>query len=298
MPWNIMAAVGAWTTRGTDLLTRNVPTAFERLLAQPRLTDFQRLMAQNVKKKPIPNIIVTAQRSTMLQALQRANIGLTLSSIFGQLGASVMRDVSQRRLEERYAWLMAPQHLEQIWRTPLQVQQPATIPEIIVTGQRPAPSVPSWSRLTLPLWVFDNFRVPLNIRAPRTQTQFEIEPPNVPRPTRTTTPQLPTVPLPVTQPFPGRSGGGMGLTRVGTRVLPSRQVRPRPRPQTQTLMQGYCPPAPKCTETEKRKKMRTVCWRKLVKEKRDPAKDKEYKWERIDCDTGRPIPSILQKLGV
>lgn len=298
LPANLYWMLGAFPLQQSEstLLTRTIPTAFERLMAQNVPTAFERLMAQPVRAKVMEEIIVTAPKPAVaLSALQRLNIFATLSSILGTLGAETAREISQQQQDEAYRWLMAERHLRRP-DSPLKTKpKPQPIPEIVVTGKRPAPSI-QWARIPWLSFLFD-MSLPFSAPKPKTQTEFKIDPPAVSKPTSTKAPASPGI-LPWSQPAPfgGPEFPTGNLTRLKEPGLPSPRTQIRPRTQTQAIRSGYCPPPPKCTK--EKKPNRTECWRKLVKEHRRPELDKEYKWERIDCDTGRPIPKILQLLGV
>lgn len=291
-PASIFFGLGAaWQGTEASLLTRNIPTAFERLLQQQTPSAFERLLQQPVRKRVMEEIVVKAPKpSPLLTGLQRLNIFATLSSVLGTLGAEVARDISQARLEREYGWLMAEQHLRRP-DSPLQtIAEPAPIPEIVVKGRRPAPSI-EWARFPWSPFAFD-FSLPFEAYRPQTQTEFELAPPQVERPTRTLPPGQPLAgPIPWAQPFGEPPTIRPDLTRFQEPALPSPRTRTQPRTQTDAIREGYCPPAPECTKEDEPD--RTECWRKLVKEHRRPEMDKEYKWERIDCDTGRPLPNIL-----
>ncbi len=58
-------------------------------------------------------------------------------------------------------------------------------------------------------------------------------------------------------------------------------------PRTQLAAASICPPCP--PSKKDKDKRRTECYKKMVYERAYPRWDDEYKWEEIDCLTGRPI---------
>lgn len=112
------------------------------------------------------------------------------------------------------------------------------------------------------------------------QTLAELLPDTSPNPLQTTFAQPKTKPKTKTQPKRKRPSTRTLLTGFQPGMLTS------PLPQTAPQMAGFCPPCPKPTRTVKK---RNKCYKTLVKEARDPRRDKKYRWIEIDCDTGREL---------
>lgn len=120
--------------------------------------------------------------------------------------------------------------------------------------------------------------------APKTKTKAQREKIIKQLPTVFSDPQTFRAPMPAPNPLADMASPPRTRYTALTDVQP-RMVEFRV-PATQTQRAAFCPPCPKKTET---KKKRRQCWKKLVREFADPRKDKVYKWERIDCRTGRPF---------
>ncbi|MGI9457521.1 MAG: hypothetical protein ACR2NU_13235 [Aeoliella sp.] len=291
--FSVVAAAGAAVaTPFEELLTKVKKSEFQKLLDKTRKTAFERLLEKPVQKKVVEEIVVQGSRSAAAaSAATRFNIFTSVASVLGILSAKIAEEISQQKLESEFAKLMARDRTKP--DSPLQTIPPdPPIPEIVVTGTRPFPTSSGGAPPRPPRPTFDliEFQRPQNILVdPKQDKLVTPRPPQLPRvrPTRFATPGgalLPsTVPLPI-----GDLGGG-DLTRFQGTVLPSQRPAPQTALQTQPAMAGFCPPCPKPT---KRRKRRSECWRKLVKEARNPANDKEFKWVRIDCDTGREIKSF------
>lgn len=263
------------------LMLRSVPSEFERLIAKP-LT------------KAIPEIVVTAKRSAgVLSFAERFNIATALATIGGTLAARISDDLSQARLDA-LGFEMTQEDFQRTGDTPTGTIDPEVIDEITVRARRPFPRLQ-----TLPEQRPPDFPPDLPTRvelAPQPLLPAEFSPPSIPRP------RLPDIQRQsdsATNPFADfqtQTGFGQSdLTRLKPSALESPQNKSQTSPRTFAPPQGMCEPCPKPTRT-RRKKNRTECYRKMVKEARNPANDKEFRWTKIDCDTGREIPPLVQLL--
>lgn len=296
-----------------QLMTRG-PTEFGRLLRKPSLL-------------PIDEIVVTAKRPAA-KAILRGALGTVGGVITGAatVGAMMADQISQRKLDEAFRVLMREPVKPK--DTPVRVKQEEPIPEIVVTGKRrptrpkfrflperqplgdvfsglmarPAFDAPSVKPIDLKVdspTLPEIFPDPIPTFDLRTQTQrrserrsprrsprlilatlAELVPETVARPLATTFTQPRTQPRTRTQPRRTRPDVRSPLTGFQPSMLTS------PLPQTQPRMAGFCPPCPKKTRTVKK---RNKCYKVLVKERRDPRRDKKHRWVEIDCDTGREL---------
>jgi hypothetical protein len=161
-----------------------------------------------------------------------------------------------------------------------QVAIPAAIPAIEIPPIT-APQIPRVTPTTTPRRVAVPFSIPwqtpLPQTRPTTQPARRVSPQTVPQ-TRPTT-------KPATQP----------RTSTRPRVDPRTRSVPRTRDLTQSQAQELSLPSlqsgtkkcPPCTK--EKKKPRTKCFKKLVKEHLYPDKDTSYNWTQIDCLTGREL---------
>lgn len=180
---------------------------------------------------------------------------------------------------------------------PPQAPVPVAPPPVIAPPAPPLPPI----RTPIRTPTRTPTRTPFRIR-PGTPTRPDIRPDIFPEiaPAPAPAPPLPApaprvAPAPAIAPFvsPGpATAPGLGtllsnptLTQIRTRRARLRE--PIPLPQAQAQAQRLCRPCPKCKKDED--KPRNECWRVLVKESRFPRDDTKYNWERIDCDTGRPL---------
>ena len=274
---------------------------------KPPPSEFEKLLEKPVR--PREEIVVKAKRPPA--RLPAALRGFSLARFLGPLssatsvadiGARIVDQISQMRLDEVGA--IATLTDEPPPDTPLQTIPDPPMTEIIVTAkrrpQRPPPPIP-------PIRGYRNVEtfsdlmarpyIPIDARVPDTPPA-EIAPPTLPL-AKSDSAQLPPgqVLPPIfgpsatmlgPMPSPNPLTGGMepprfrptGLTEPRERLVPFRV------PRTQAQLSGICPPCPKGTTTRKK---RRECWKKLVQERRNPADDKVYKWEQIDCDTGRSL---------
>ena len=263
----------------------------------------------------------TAARVTL------GGLGAIIGAAAGFIAAEFLRTISQQRLEESFAALLAPDPFVP-GDTPLIVERPQPIEEIVVTATR-LEQLRALSPLTLPpLPQFQNPDPDFVVIQPfipavqprptlpdveiSTPTLPEISPrPQVEIPQRSpfviplTQPVLDPATRPQTEPRVAPSPATRPLTEPQPRVVPLPRTRgvprtaPRPRtlPRTRTLPSPFaqpgrrpdrCPPCPK-KKPEEDEKPRTRCFKKLVKEGLFPDLDQEFEWVQIDCLTGREI---------
>lgn len=262
--------------------------------------------------QPIPEIRVTAARPSSIPALGSAARLAGRFAFVGALGvtaADLLRMVSQNRLDEAWQNLRLTEGAPRRRDTPVQTIVPETIPEIIVTAPRPFPASPI---LPNP-FIFPDPGFISPVRVPRTapqvrpSPQIEIPAPPLPtiRPTRAPAQSPSPLVSPVTNPLTWVSPGRLPSIR------PRPRFRPRPRTQTraqsrpqlrgnlQTLYENLAQPSPAaqqarkkcppCKKDKKKDERREECFKKMVEERAYERWDKVYKWQEIDCVTGRPL---------
>ena len=271
----------------------------------------------------IEEIIVTAPRTS------RAATGLAgiVAMAGGFIASKFLEEISQQRLEESFAALMAPDAFRP-GDTPVIVTEPVT-PEIVVTAKR----VPLRQRFALPPMPqffpreldpdpftmqpitpreFPRPEVDVDVAVPQPEVPTRepltvpLRPPGLvpmPLPTRTTSPRPAPLPRPVADPLPGvqPTPGTQPVPFPGVRPLPDSPVSPLTGldtgllpsplglPQPMPEPRGDCPPCPRCEDKEEQEEMRDECWKKLVKEGLFPSLDESFDWVEIDCLTGREL---------
>ena len=277
------------------------PSEFEKLLEKP-VRPREEIVAK-AKRPPPPSRLPFALRSFSLSRLLGP---LSAATSVADIGARIVDQISQMRLDEVGA--IATLTDEPPPDTPLQTIPEEEIEEIVAVAkrrpQRPPPPLPP-IRGYRDVETFSDLMarpyIPIDARVPETPPA-EIAPPTLPKQKPKTKPKL--QPPPPGQVLPGPIFGS-SVTMLGPmpspnplgtgdppRFRPTGLTQPRERlvpfrvPSTQAQLSGICPPCPKGTTTRKK---RRECWKKLVQERRNPADDKVYKWEQIDCDTGRSL---------
>ena len=262
--------------------------------------------APPVKKPPttIPEIIVKGKipASRFGRLLGPWGAGVVF---FGDIGAKLADAISQRKLDEagRRATATDPpkwvgEYIDPTTKVPVPLVAP--IPEIVVTAKRPPPQrIPAPTEFMPADYFFQeiggrtvgtNFepvaKTPI-IAAPKVAVKEKTKP-KLPLvfPGFTTIPGTGFGTGSVTEPLPrsrllgiGKpklkvAAGGTGLSGAGS--LPGFALATQTQP---TLAGSGCQPCPK----KKRKKPRTVCYRKMVNEARLESNDKTFKWEKIKC---------------
>ena len=157
--------------------------------------------------------------------------------------------------------------------SPLVVPSPFSIPV-------PSPlSIPQRRTIGIPAPLPMPTALPLPFASPRTLPL----PLGLPQPFSFPDPKSAPRTAPFSSPFADP------LTSIEPRSVDSPQdqlfEQPFAQPDFDTA-KAECPP---CTKDKKRKKDRTECWKKLVKEGRNEAQDKSFNWIKIDCDSGREL---------
>jgi len=263
-------------------------------------------LLKSKQQKIIDEIIVKAKRIPKPPiGFVRAFAGPALFA--ADVGARIVDQISRQRLDEigRIATLTDPAKPD----TPVATIQPEVIPEIVVTAKRPAPTRPP-SRLLLPAdsGFIGDPRVRLGAGRPRLVSTVSVPKPTLPtkkKPLISSLPAFPGEPLTLVPPqstsrpavttrpqtiprsrLLGIGSGGTptvipGLTGVGAGGVPLPQTSPV------RVASGFCPPCPKAKKKKETK--RRKCYKKLVEERRNKSSDKEFRWTRIDCDTGREL---------
>jgi len=284
---------------------------FSDLMKQPvkktaAKSEFEKLLQKPLAKsqKAIDNIIVVGKKSTAARAVA----GGLASGIIGvaDVIAMISDKVSQKKLDDTFAELMA-QDVRPRPDTPLKTipkkkdqeqSKPKPIDEIIVRGKR---KIDRSART--PTNLRQLLRVGMGSLVPRSPV-FELEPPKLPKkapqPRLRTQPERnpldPRLPLGILfarlpDRLPATLTDPIGIPPTG-RPVRTREPEPNPRAaifprlQTQPERAAFCPPCPK---ESKRRKKRNICYKQLVKQRRDPRQDIKYNWVRIDCDTGREL---------
>lgn len=237
-------------------------------------------------KKKIPEIVVKAKRiPKAISGLLRFGGPVTfVADIAGRMADQI----SRRRLDE--AGEVATRTVRPGPDTKVRTIEPETIPEIFVTAKRKPVERPRITRRDL-----RNFR---NLGDPRVgfpdQRPDRDPKPKVKRPTlpkenpgliKLSQPNpLPrSIQLGIPRRRPGEPGvrtrsmpGPGGLTGVGPGLVPLAMGQP--------VHSQRCPPCPK-----PKKKNRTKCYKKLVKETTNPRNDKVFKLVEINCRSGKEI---------
>ena len=260
-------------------------------------------------------------------AVPRAfSLGYIGALVGGYLARAIFEERGQAMLDAEYEKLMAKGDRVQT-DSPV-FSTPEAIPEIVVTAKR-APAINRYLMPPLPQFYPDfatpyelspavSPRVPMPDVAPQTDVSpLSIplpQPLSVPSPAPFTTMQPTTSPWLSPQPFaqpqaqprtdprtqpqtrpqtrPGTRPGTRTTPRTGTNPLTRLQPRGLPYPQPMPMPQpkaeqGRCPPCKK--KTQERKKPRTACWKKLVKEGPYEEDDESYNWVRINCMTKQEL---------
>lgn len=255
------------------------------------------------KKPPavIPEVIVKAKKPIPKIGGFLGPLGAGALFV-ADIGAKLADAISQRSLDEagRRATATDPPKWVGEFIDPT-VTPPALavapVPEIVVTAKRPKPKLPT---AFMPREFFyqeiggrpvgTNFepvtKTPI-ISAPKVDLGVKKKP-KLPLvfPTFTTLPGRGYGTGSVTEPLPrsrllgiGKpklkvAAGGTGLAGAGT--VPGFALATQTQP---TLAGAGCQPCPK----PKRKKPRSVCYRKMVNERRNRSNDETFKWEKIKC---------------
>jgi hypothetical protein len=274
----------------------------------------------------IEEIVVTASRPAytgtgIAGTAARFNLASLIAAAGGYLAVQILRNLSQRRLEEAF------EEFESLEPREIPDTEVETLPidEIIVTALRAQeyfyPPLPIFFSPDADPFVMQTVwpvQIP-DTRAPIISPEIQTEPIRLPLlPVRI--PQ--TVPARIdfqtqvlpqrlgftNQPRPGARVGrvrdpiatppgipvapgaipGLGildLTGSQEAGVPSFQMQPNPN----RLSAKKCPPCTKTKEKKKKEKARTTCYRKMVKEGRYPKNDKSFNWSKIDCRSGREI---------
>ncbi len=242
---------------------------------------------RTIQPERIPEIVVKAKRVSQRAARPKFNFptARVLSGVgtFAELMAIPSKIGEPRPLDLSEIQATAPDLSKiRVESSALPDALQATLPETSPTRKTKTQAQKAPPTVTLPTlfsWPVTAIRNKL-----KTKTQMQKSPPNNVLPVVFRDPIVKTAPMPIPNPLldnaPPDKFRPTRLTRSQPRVVPFRV------PRTQTARAGFCPPCPKKTKTVKK---RRECWKKLVREFADPRRDKVYKWERIDCKTGRPI---------
>lgn len=257
---SIVASVGGLLVaailkdRGEALLERE----FAELMARGRIKK-RGTPTRTIPEQTIPEIVVKASRRSFIRSL--FVIPQTYTFISVDTDPFEMQTIQPRFLEPAPA--------------------PATIAIEI-------PELPDF-RTLVPAPVSIPVRSPATVPLIAPQVRPGLLPATMPQTVPSVQPFVQPAVQPGLQPAVQPSIGTQPLTRVQTRVLPSTRAGTRVQPRAglgANLGTQNCPP---CTKKKERKKPRTECYKKLVKEGVTEDLDQSYNWVKIDCLSGREL---------
>lgn len=295
---------------GEDIFSRAPPSKYPLVAYDPKTA-----------AKAIPEIIVKGKRLRTATAFaSRFAFPVTVAEAGGRLASAIARELQRQAFDELGRYITQPSlpGPDTPLRTIRQVEtetatQAETFPEpqleeIVVTARRPRslPFAEPLGNLFDSQWF--NQEMTRNMQADAAAaaaTRTRLRTPTIPQVrtrTRTQTiPQIETasqtsvkqITLPITGTVTRRStllGIGTGTSLgLATGLITGTGLQTQSRLQQVTRVgqrTRYCKP---CPRKKKKKKARTKCYKKLIEEKRNPDKDKIFKWNEIDCTTGREI---------